>query len=209
MEVRLFVFEFKYGRCCSRICSITVISMTMSPRWGRDRAWAAETTRRGSSNPEHWEGKWKTLRKSERAELTPRKKACKMLYSSGFKGTRTRRIQGGATKHFIQGVTTSLVQRLEPIAWFDSMIWIAMMGGPPWAEEEETHRVGDPLKAKVGEKGRAATGLSTHEMKRKNFTHEFRGTLYGERWLTWINSQGKNVQCWKRYQYLFVQLNFN
>ena len=53
-----------------------------------------------------------------------------MLYSSGVKGTRTRRIQGGATKHFTQDVTTSLVQRLEPIAWFDSMIWIAMTGDP-------------------------------------------------------------------------------
>ena len=38
VKVRLFVFEFKYGRCCSRIGSITVISMTKSPRWGRDRA---------------------------------------------------------------------------------------------------------------------------------------------------------------------------
>ena len=107
-----------------------------------------------------------------------------MLYSSGVKGTRTRRIQGGATKHFIQGVTTSLVQRLEPIAWFDSMIWIAMTGDPLEPRRRRPELLGDPLKAKVGEKGRAATGLSTHEMKRKNFTHEFHGIFYGERRFT-------------------------
>lgn len=165
--------------------STSVAFMRMSPGRDRNRAWAAETTKRGPSNPEHEEeilkpqeyeraevkcqgkGLWRWLR-SCRKTLTTDFRQGKVLDSPRVKTeNRTRGLPGSATKHFSQDVTTSLVQRLEPIAWLRLNDLDCNDGGTPLSRVGGDPGVGDPPKAKAGEKGQGGHwAFYTCNMKR-------------------------------------------
>ena len=181
--------------------STSVAFMRMSPGRDRDRAWAAETAKRGPSNPEHeeeilkpWEyeraevkcqgkGLWRWLR-SCRKTLTIDFRQGKVLDSPRVKTeNRTRGLPGSATKHFSQDVTTSLVQRLEPIAWLRLNDLDCNDGGTPLSRVGGDPGVGDPPKAKAGEKGQGGHWASTHVIWKE---YEFHKTYYAT-WMTWGN----------------------